>query len=162
MIWLIQTLLDTNIQLNPNTRHAQGLPVHYGFPTITRGQLLLWVARTMLQVKVLGNGCWSHLPARPTRQDNLTSYTSILIMCILTCAVEYLIILPQWSGGYFTVLHKCHLKHRVHLLLFFHRVIKSNVRNSSVVYNNIVFIPFKLLEILVYDVLIADLIGVIL
>lgn len=33
MIWLIQTLLDTNIQLNPNTGHAQGLPVHYGFPT---------------------------------------------------------------------------------------------------------------------------------
>lgn len=27
----MQTLLDTNIQLNPHTRHAQGLPVHCGF-----------------------------------------------------------------------------------------------------------------------------------
>lgn len=31
MIWLMQTLLDTNVQLNPHTRHAQGLPVHWGF-----------------------------------------------------------------------------------------------------------------------------------
>lgn len=30
----MQTLLDTNIQLNLYTRHAQGLPVHYGFLTI--------------------------------------------------------------------------------------------------------------------------------
>lgn len=27
----MQTLLDTNTQLNPHTRHAQGLPVHCGF-----------------------------------------------------------------------------------------------------------------------------------
>lgn len=26
----MQTLLDTNTQLNPHTRHAQGLPVHCG------------------------------------------------------------------------------------------------------------------------------------
>lgn len=30
----MQTLLDTNIQLDPHTRHAGGLPVHYGFLTI--------------------------------------------------------------------------------------------------------------------------------
>lgn len=27
----MQTLLDTNIQLDPHARHARGLPVHYGF-----------------------------------------------------------------------------------------------------------------------------------
>lgn len=30
----MQTLLDTNIQLDPHTRHARGLPVHYGFLAI--------------------------------------------------------------------------------------------------------------------------------
>lgn len=30
----MQTLLDTNIQFDPHTRHARGLPVHYGFLAI--------------------------------------------------------------------------------------------------------------------------------
>lgn len=30
----MQTLLDTNIQLDPHTRHARVLPVHYGFLAI--------------------------------------------------------------------------------------------------------------------------------
>lgn len=45
MIWLIQTLLDTNIQLKPNTRHAQGLPVHYGFLTMRRAAACVWVVK---------------------------------------------------------------------------------------------------------------------
>lgn len=37
----MQTLLDTNIQLNPYTRHVLGLPVHYGFLTIKQGATCL-------------------------------------------------------------------------------------------------------------------------
>lgn len=37
----MQTLLDTNIQLYLYTRHAQGLPVHYGFLTIKQAAACL-------------------------------------------------------------------------------------------------------------------------
>lgn len=36
----MQTLLDTNTQLNPHTRHAQGLPVHCGFSDYKAGDSL--------------------------------------------------------------------------------------------------------------------------
>lgn len=47
----MQTLLDTNFQLDPHTRHAQGLPVHYGFLTIK--YTAVWVVEGRLQVEVL-------------------------------------------------------------------------------------------------------------
>lgn len=56
----MQTLLDTNIQLNPYTRHAQGLPVHYGFLTIKQAAACLGCEK---DVTGEGVGEWLRLSA---------------------------------------------------------------------------------------------------
>lgn len=78
----MQTLLDTNIQLNLYTRHAQGLPVHYGFLTIKQAAACLGSEKG---VTGGGFGEWLCLSAVCTAgtitwQTSLMMYAAVFIM----------------------------------------------------------------------------------
>lgn len=85
----MQTLLDTNIQLNPYTRHVLGLPVHYGFLTIKQGATCLGCEKD-----VAGEGVKGMAVVLSFRHNNLTKltyrYTACkCIYCMCTSSLKY-------------------------------------------------------------------------
>lgn len=143
MIWLIQTLLDTNIQLNPNTRHAQGLPVHYGFLTVKRTAVSLGCEKGRYRWR-----CWgmaSALTCLPSRHNSVAEILSFVArkrfnyMHSHVCRwiFNYIVVIKWrlWSfncaGYHFKPLILANFKEQVQIsgvfvLLFFYCVIKCN------------------------------------
>lgn len=71
----MQTLLDTNIQLDLHTRHARGLPVHYGFLAIKYTAVCLGCGK---EVTGGGVGEWRRLlPVYVTLAPPLTAMSDV-------------------------------------------------------------------------------------
>lgn len=95
----MQTLLDTNIQLDPHTRHARGLPVHYWFLAIKYTAVCLGCGREV----ACGVGEW--LPVYVKLAPLLMMMSDMLKWVFGDISQRQMVLYPPLRGEH----HRSHL-----------------------------------------------------